>query len=64
MKYEMAHYRKDAASWRKVDSIIDETTPETMEAFTSMMGFKKTTYGTFWKREAYDQAIEISIIEG
>lgn len=62
MKYEMIHYRKDAAMWRKVKSIIDETTPETMEAFTSMMGFKKTVYGTFWKQEAYDEAVEIAIM--
>jgi hypothetical protein len=63
MKYEMAHYLKDAAMWHKVDSTTGETTPDTLEAFTSMMGFKKTANGDFWKQEAYDQAIKITIIE-
>ena len=63
MKYEMAHYRHNDAMWRKIDSIINETTPETMQAFTSMMGFTKTVYGSFWKLEAYNEAVEITIIE-
>ena len=62
MKYEMSHYRKDAAMWRKVDSIIGETDPKTFIAFTSMMGFKETDHGTYWKRESCDEAIEIAIV--
>lgn len=63
MKYEMTHYLKDAAMWRKSDTIVGETTPDTLEAFTSMLGFKKTENGDYWKQEAYDQAIQIAIIE-
>ncbi len=58
----MTHYRKDSAMWNKIDSTIGETTPDSLTAFTSMMGFKKTAYGSFWKQTAYDEAIEISIV--
>ena len=63
MKYEMIHYCKDAAMWRKVSSVMDETTPETLIAFTSMMGFKEIEDGRFWKRTAYNEAIKIVVVK-
>lgn len=62
MKYKMTHFIKDAAMWRKVNSTIGETTPESFIAFTSMMGFTKTNHGTYWKRTACDEGIEIAIV--
>ena len=63
MKYEMSHYRKDAAMWRKVDSVTGETDSKAFTAFTSMMGFRETDHGTYWKQEACDEAVEIAIVQ-
>ena len=63
MTYEMVHYRKDAAMWKKLGSVMGEVTPESFIAFTSMMGFKETECGSFWKQTAHDEAIEIIVVK-
>lgn len=63
IKYKSTTYYKDAAMWRAVKSAIAEADEKTFYDFIKAFGYKSTDHGTWWKRNAYNEAHEFEILD-